>query len=146
MATIQLVYASAANKAFTENELRDLLLKARANNSAIGVTGILLYHNRSFFQVLEGTEEKVDPLFEQIKSDPRHSKILLLSRSNIEHLNFAEWSMGFVDLDRMAAKLPGFVKLLKANSSFLELQGDSKLVGRLIDGFQDGKWRQSVRQ
>ena len=59
--------------------------------------------------------------------------------------NFGEWSMGFMDADRMASKLPGFVKFLHAKSSFLDLKGDAKLVGRLIDSFHDGHWRQSVQ-
>jgi hypothetical protein len=53
--------------------------------------------------------------------------------------------MGFVDVDETAAaRLPGFVKLLEAKASFLDLQGDAKVVAKLIDGFQEGRWRQSV--
>ena len=128
------------------NELRDLLSKARANNKGLGVTGILLYHKQSFFQVLEGHDENVNPLFDQIALDPRHSRVLLLLRKQIEHRNFGDWSMGFIDMEHKAINLPGFVKLLEAKSSFLDLKGDSNLVGRLIDGFQDGQWRQSVQQ
>ena len=51
-----------------------------------------------------------------------------------------------MDIDRTAGKLPGFVKLLEAKASFLDLQGDAALVTRLVDGFQDGQWRQSVEQ
>jgi hypothetical protein len=41
-------------------------------------------------------------------------------------------------------KLPGFLELLEAKSSFLELEGDAKLTAKLIDGFQEGRWRQSI--
>jgi hypothetical protein len=146
MAMIQLVYASAAARPFTSNELRDLLAKARTNNSSLGVTGLLLYNHGSFFQVLEGRQEIVDPLYERIEHDPRHDRILILSRKDIEEPSFGEWNMGFLDLDRTALKLPGFKRLLEANTTFLDLKGDSALVGRLIDGFHTGQWRHSVER
>ena len=85
-------------------------------------------------------------MFAHIGKDKRHNNVLLLSREQVEERNFGAWSMGFVDVDPMTTKLTGFLKLLEAKSSFLELQGDAKLVKRLIDGFQEGKWRQSIEQ
>jgi hypothetical protein len=70
--------------------------------------------------------------------------VLLLSKKHVKERNFGAWSMGFVEVDPVAAKLPGFVKLLEATVSFLDLQGDAKLVTKLIDGFREGRWRQSV--
>ena len=141
---LQLVYASAATKPFTQAALRELLLKARTKNVSLKVTGLLLYHKLSFFQILEGAEQDVIPLFELIGRDPRHNRVLLLSKKTVERRNFGAWSMGFIDVDQAATALPGYLKLMDAKASFLDLQGDSKLVGRLVDGFQDGKWRQSV--
>ena len=141
---IQLVYASAAAAPFTRSQLHDLLARARKFNSSVGVTGLLLYHKLSFFQILEGPENEITPLYARIERDPRHNRVLLLSKKHTEGRNFGTWSMGFVDVDPAAAKLPGFVKLLEAKASFLELQGDAKLVTKLIDGFQEGRWRQSV--
>ena len=85
-------------------------------------------------------------MFARIGRDRRHDRVLLLSKKNVEEGNFGNWSMGFVDLEQAAEKLPGFVKLFEAKSSFLDLQGDSELVAKLIDGFQEGRWRQSVDQ
>jgi hypothetical protein len=141
---IQLVYASAATKPFDGQQLRELLRKARAMNSELGITGLLLYHKQSFFQILEGGEKAVGELFKRIERDPRHHRVLLLSKKNVEVQNFDAWSMGFVDMDQMATKLPGFVKLFGATPSFPELKGDHQLVSRLISGFKDGGWRQSI--
>lgn len=144
MPLIKLVYVSAATRPFTQPALRELLSKARTFNSSVNISGLLLYHERSFFQILEGEEENVTPLFAHIGLDPRHDRVLLLSKQEVEERNFGAWSMGFIDVDPMAAKLPGFLKLLEAKSSFLELQGDTKLVAKLIDGFQEGRWRQNI--
>jgi hypothetical protein len=146
MSLIRTVYVSAAVKPFTQPELRELLSKARAYNSSVGITGLLLYHKESFFQILEGKESDVTSLFASIERDKRHNRVLLLSKTNTEERNFGAWSMGFIDVDPIAAKLPGFMKLLDAKSSFLDLRGNSGLTAKLIDGFQDGRWRQSIEK
>jgi hypothetical protein len=140
------VYVSAATKPFAPADLRTLLSKARAFNSSIGIgiSGLLLYHERSFFQILEGEVEQITHLFAHIGKDKRHDNVLLLSREEVKERNFGAWSMGFVDVDPMTTKLTGFLKLLEVKSSFLELQGDAKLVAKLIDGFQEGRWRQNI--
>ena len=141
---IKIVYVSAATKPFAPATLRELLSKARSFNSSVGVSGLLLYHEQSFFQILEGQKEDVIPLFNHIGRDPRHDRVLLLSRQEVKERNFGAWSMGFVDVDARGPKLPGFLELLEAKSSFLELEGDAKLTAKLIDGFQEGRWRQSI--
>jgi len=146
MPLIRTVYVSAATKPFTQSELRELLSKSRMHNSSVGITGLLLYHKESFFQILEGKESDVTMLFAQIERDKRHNRVLLLSKTNTEQRNFGAWSMGFIDVDPIAAKLPGFMKLLDAKSSFLDLRGNSGLTAKLIDGFQDGRWRQSIEK
>ena len=85
-------------------------------------------------------------MYELIDRDPRHERVLLLAKTVEEERSFGAWSMGFVDVDQAAVKLPGFIKLLDAKASFLDLRGDSKLLAKLIDGFQEGKWRQGIEQ
>jgi Sensors of blue-light using FAD len=141
---IQLIYASAATKLFTPAELRELLRLARAKNQRLDVTGMLLYHQGSFLQVLEGPPAAVNLLLETIEKDKRHDKVLLLLRREIEVRNFAEWKMGFVDVAAQSQSLPGFRDYLKSHASFLDLQGDHKAVERVLDGFRDGQWRQHM--
>ena len=144
MPLLRLVYVSAAPHPFTQPQLRELLAKARVHNSGKDITGLLLYHQQSFFQILEGPEDAVAALFDHIARDKRHDSVLLLSKQEVAERNFGDWSMGFVDVDLTAKHLPGFLKLLQAKSSFLQLKGDAKRVTKLIDGFQDGQWRQSI--
>jgi hypothetical protein len=49
-----LVYVSSATKPFSPDELSELLAQARVDNAALGITGMLLYSNGNFMQVLEG--------------------------------------------------------------------------------------------
>jgi hypothetical protein len=144
MNLIQLIYVSAAAKPFTAAELRELLARARAKNERLEVTGMLLYHQGSFLQVLEGPVANVDPLLATIAEDGRHNRFLLLLRREIEARNFGDWKMGFVEVAAQAQALPGFRDYFKSHASFLELQGDPKMVERVLDGFHDGQWRQYI--
>ena len=144
MKLIQLIYVSAALKLFTPAELRELLRLARIKNQRLDVTGMLLYHQGSFLQVLEGPAAAVDPLLETIGADQRHHKLMLLLRREIEARNFADWKMGFVDVAAQAQALPGFRDYFKSHSSFLDLLGEPKTVERVVDGFRDGQWRQYI--
>ena len=51
---VHCIYASASTVSFTKDEITELLAIAQRNNGALGVTGMLLYEDGSFFQVLEG--------------------------------------------------------------------------------------------
>ena len=141
---IQLIYASAAAKPFAPAELRELLSLARTKNQRLDVTGMLLYHEGSFLQVLEGLPGAVNPLFETIGKDKRHDQVLMLLRREVEERNFAEWSMGFADVTLKSKSLPGFRDYFNTHNSFLDLQGDRETVERVLDGFRDGRWRQFI--
>lgn len=75
-------------------DLQDILASARRHNPPAGITGMLLYVESSFLQVLEGTRERTDELFERIRADPRHTRTTLLLRESIEARSFGDWTMG----------------------------------------------------
>lgn len=91
----RLIYISSTRTAFADSELEEILRISRRNNAAVGVTGLLIAGGRRFLQVLEGTEDAIDTVFQRIKQDPRHHAVVVLSRSAIAAPNFAQWSMGY---------------------------------------------------
>jgi hypothetical protein len=44
---IHLIYSSAARQAFSDEDLIELLTRARAKNARLGITGMLLYTDGS---------------------------------------------------------------------------------------------------
>lgn len=92
---ITLLYLSSAAIKFSDNDLIGLLAKARENNTRLNVTGMLLYHDGNFLQVLEGEEAAVRPLFEKISQDPRHQSIIKLIERPLTERQFGAWSMAF---------------------------------------------------
>ena len=112
---IHLIYASAAQREFSDSELGDLLRKARENNERLGLTGMLLLVDGSFFQVLEGPPEVVDGLAARIERDPRHVQMVRIIREAIPRRFFEDWTMGFSRFTReeLAATLSNSVAAFK---------------------------------
>ncbi|MDX1628384.1 MAG: BLUF domain-containing protein [Fulvivirga sp.] len=93
-----LVYTSHAKKPMPEKDLEQLLFQSQRNNSRKDITGLLLYSDGKFTQVLEGEEQDVLGIFEKIKADDRHHKVNVLIEGDIEKRNFGDWSMGYRSL------------------------------------------------
>lgn len=75
MDPVHLIYCSASTRVdLTPAQLQSLLEECRRQDTAAGITGILLYQKGSFFQVLEGDRNVVGPLYEKISKDKRHNR------------------------------------------------------------------------
>lgn len=90
-----IVYVSAAVKPFTASELKDLLKESRDNNTRVGITGLLLYSEGMFMQLLEGYEDPVKQIFQKIEVAKRHTCVLKTAEGTTRKRIFAEWAMAF---------------------------------------------------
>ena len=94
----QLVYTSIANREFSAADLKKLLLRARMRNKEAGVSGMLVFHDGTFLQALEGDKRAVIEIFTKIEKDARHRDISVLHRGpGPEQRIFGDWAMGFAD-------------------------------------------------
>ena len=69
---ISIAYASAATVPFNETKLLDLVAQCQRNNERLGVTGILVYSDGNFMQVIEGADLVTNALYDRIRRDVRH--------------------------------------------------------------------------
>jgi hypothetical protein len=81
-----------------ESLLADILQSAARHNQRDGITGMLLYAEGNFLQVLEGDSVAVQATFARIAKDPRHSNITVLLQEALAQRHFAQWSMGYKQL------------------------------------------------
>ncbi|MEP6547482.1 MAG: BLUF domain-containing protein [Gammaproteobacteria bacterium] len=137
---IQCIYSSVATPGFEEHQIPGLLERARAANAALDVTGMLLYIEGSFFQILEGDPDVVDAVFLKIKADPRHSRVTTIVREPIFERSFGEWTMGFAVVGRKeACELIGENDFFASASCVAEMTaGRAK---KLLSAFRMGRWR-----
>ena len=92
---IYLVYSSTATRSMSEADLVEILSQSRTNNAKHSLTGMLLYQNGYFIQLLEGPEAAVRDCYTRIQTDPRHTDILTLVEKPLRRRYFPEWSMAF---------------------------------------------------
>ena len=96
---IRIAYCSrsrlAGSRAEIESQIRRILSTARLNNRELGLTGALTFNERFFAQVIEGMAGDLVPLFDRIRSDPRHGDVRVLARNKIGSRMFPQWSMAY---------------------------------------------------
>ena len=92
---ISTTYSSVATVPFSDQDLDGLLDVSRTSNAARGLTGMLLYRDGRFMQVLEGPEDAVRSTLVRIAADPRHSGVWTLATETIEERAFPDWTMGY---------------------------------------------------
>jgi hypothetical protein len=90
-----LVYISTAYRLMNQDELLDILVVSRKNNQKNKLTGMLLYGEGTFIQVLEGDESTLEKTYKTIEADGRHKNVIKMAEGVIEKPNFPDWSMGF---------------------------------------------------
>jgi len=98
---VRLMYASRAVPGIDQDGLIAILRKSKANNPALGVTGVLCFSEGIFLQALEGGRSAVNQLYNRIVGDPRHHQVELLCYEEIGERRFAGWSMGQVNMGRL---------------------------------------------
>jgi Sensors of blue-light using FAD len=91
----RIIYLSSSVNYFSDDQLKDLLKTAKQKNNIVGITGLLLYIDGDFLQVLEGEKETLVQLYEKIKLDARHKSVIKVYDENVLDRQFENWDMGF---------------------------------------------------
>ncbi len=132
-----LAYISAAAPSFIEDDLGRILVSAKKYNQAHDVTGILMFHQGQFFQVLEGPKSAVEACFKRIETDPRHRGVIKLYDDVADDRCFTDWSMAAVTLNNCQPMLKA--QLINLFELQLHPQYDglkkNKVVGVFVDTF-----------
>lgn len=132
-----LVYVSSAVKPFSRQALADLLAVCRDNNARLDVSGMLLYKNGGFMQVLEGEESTVRQLHARIAQDPAHRGMMVLLQQRQARRDFPDWSMGFRDLNAPDAHtLPGYSEFLNMDLTHPQFFSDPSSAQKLLLTFK----------
>jgi hypothetical protein len=87
----------------TSELLDDILRVSKRNNMRDGITGILMYHDNLFFQVIEGNQGGVEALWKRIQQDSRHGSVALMWSGEVAERSFSDWAMGFAGSDQISS-------------------------------------------
>jgi hypothetical protein len=144
MELVHCIYCSASTiGAFSPADLATLLAECREKNSKAGLTGMLLYSEGTFFQVLEGDRPIVEKLLESLTKDKRHERVTKILMEPIEERAFTQWTMGYAKVTKQElAAIPGLSDFFTQGRSYMDLgEGTAKT---LLSAFKDGAWRLSL--
>ncbi len=136
----RLIYVSSARKLMDKDALLGILAKAREKNARLGITGMLLYKDGNFLQLLEGEERIVRGIYETIARDTRHFDTMITMEEAVNERMFTEWSMGFHDLsDPALQSLPGFAPFRHLNFDHRSATPDLAACLDILRFFKDSR-------
>ncbi len=100
-----LIYTSRSNGTMTIDQIDQIVAVARDRNQELKITGILLYKDNTFMQLLEGNPTNVKELFYgSIAKDERHKKVKVVTEDEVAERSFKNWFMAFEDLGNLEAR------------------------------------------
>ena len=102
-----LVYKSVATDLFDSDRIDDLCHQAIIFNNSKDITGLLIYHEKIFFQWIEGAEDDIFLLYEKLKKDPRHHYLREILYTTSASRQFKSWGMKAIYSNMNISSIPG---------------------------------------
>lgn len=93
-----IAYVSNARTDLTMTEIDELFKFVIDFNTKNTITGILLYKEGDFMQIIEGTKKSIVNLYNRILNDNRHKNVITLYNNTIEGRIFESYETGFTVL------------------------------------------------
>jgi hypothetical protein len=133
---LSIVYTSTASESFNEAHLVDVLIRSRRNNKRLALSGMLLYRDGMFLQVIEGPDDALRDRMAIIASDPRHSTVRVLLEEEISERMFPAWTMGHVEMADEEDRIPGVRSAFDALGEGRDVTDSLPALRELIRSYQ----------
>ncbi|MEG3620257.1 BLUF domain-containing protein [Magnetovibrio sp. PR-2] len=127
----RIIYSSSASSDITPEDIQAILRVSQRKNSQVGITGVLLFVEGTFIQVIEGSQFSLDQFMWDIRQDQRHDNIETLCTETIQTRMFPNWSMAYIGDLKPFSSIKG---LKSAETVILRLQTEKTFVGEFITG------------
>jgi len=131
----QLLYVSQAARDIPASDLDDILVAARANNPARGLSGMLIHIDGGFLQVLEGERDQVMQMYGRIAEDPRHTHPRVLVDRAVAARSFPGWSLGYEHLKGARAEMAGMFGIVREAIAGHLSPGAGRVVATMLETF-----------
>jgi hypothetical protein len=96
MSLHRIIYLSKRNPDMSVQELKDIFLVSDDKNLHQQLTGMLIYSNSCFMQVLEGELLPLNRVYSKISQDKRHYDLCILEFCGIQSRSFGDWNMKII--------------------------------------------------
>ncbi|WP_367107288.1 BLUF domain-containing protein [uncultured Psychrobacter sp.] len=92
---VSMTYASRANPDVSAKDFNEILKQAQENNTANGITGMLIFNKNYFLQTIEGPRAQINRLLYSLLADQRHHDLQVIDTHEITSRKWAKWSMNY---------------------------------------------------
>lgn len=104
MQLTRLVYASKHDN-LDAAALKAILESSEKNNGRDLLTGMLVFDECNFLQLIEGNREAVAKCFARIMEDGRHHDVQVITCGDVSRQLFKDWSMRLVDVHKIKEEI-----------------------------------------
>jgi len=139
-----LVYVSKSKIEFDQEKLEDMVGKASNANGIHGISGYLYYDGNKFLQYIEGENEKIDQLFENIEKDGRHEVLNKIVDEKLKEYRYTDWGMRNITAEelKLISMETLIINLLKEYHNFSHSNDIMNAqVWRIMDMMSQNQWR-----
>lgn len=134
------VFASATHGNFGEEQLAELSAEYKKSLSEDGVTGVMLYEDGNFFQVIEGDADKIDAAYKRFSAEKHTHKVVKIIEEEQDQRSFAHWTSAYSTAAKDIFVNQNTGRAYFSNTS--EYQDiKSPKIKRLMGEFTKGRWR-----
>ena len=115
-------------------ELEKILVDAREGNARPHITGVLVYVDGVFLQVLEGEKDAILGLLQSIRSDTLHSSLKVIHEADVEAPTFSNWTMAYLAASpEQLAVWAGLEGTASMESILQRMQGQAQRVSQVVE-------------
>jgi|GEM_PF-3525480 len=97
-----LIYVSRAEESVDHDEILNILTHSWKYNHNSYISGMLVYDQGYFMQLIQGPIATIDKLYARISADVRHTDIKLIGEELLHERNCSGWGIGFYDDQEVA--------------------------------------------
>ena len=89
----ELFITTVASRQFSSSDIKEIVKQLSVRNSQYGLTGILIYNNGEFYQILEGEEETIQKMRDEIIHDSLHGSVHVIWEGQIQDRGYTNWGL-----------------------------------------------------
>lgn len=141
----QIIYLSTANELMDDNSLIELLKQSREKNKILDVTGVLLYFDGNFMQLIEGSKIDIKSLYNEIRNDGRHKNVITVVEDEVPERLFPDWSMAFKATSmKQIKKLAAYKDITEKQFLYNIVDNNDNYCLTLLQMFKEKMTRSSI--
>lgn len=132
------MYISHAVTPFSRDDLAALALLGQRENARRGITGILVYTDGHFLQMIEGPQNDIGQLKTNLQRDRRHDNITELIDEPVERRLFDGWTLATENLFNRSDSSGDFsLEVARRLARVAHSDSDFQVLGMLSRFWQD---------